>query len=124
VNAVDTGGGAEVDPAASGQRTLTPGTQTVRGVAVAATNRDDIETYSAAIGGGTVGVAVAAAVNVVNTETNAFISQGAQVNANQAGADAAQTVTVAAGNDFHHVALAAGRASARSAWRRASTSRC
>jgi len=31
---------------------------TVHGVAVTATNRDDIATYSAGIGGGTVGIAV------------------------------------------------------------------
>ena len=95
------------DPA-TGLRTLTPGTATCRGVAVTATNRDDIATYSVGIGGGTVGVAVAAAVNVVNADTQAYIGQDASVNADQTGATTNQSVLVAAGNDFHHVALAAG----------------
>ena len=39
-----------------------------KGVAIAATNKDNINTFSAAVAGGTVGVAVAASVNVINTE--------------------------------------------------------
>ena len=112
VQSVDTSSdehdGTTVDPKSTGQRTLTADQSTVRGVAIAATNRDDIETYSAAIGGGTVGVAVAAAVNVINTDTNAYIGEGASVNEDQSQADGHQSVTVAAVNDFHHVALAAG----------------
>ena len=56
----------------------------MRGVAVSATNRDNIETYSVGLAGGTVGVAVAAAVNVVNTDTHAYIGDGASVNVDQA----------------------------------------
>jgi hypothetical protein len=111
VNNIDTNGdqsGGTVSPASTGARTLTPVQATVRGVAVSATNRDDVKTFSAAIGGGTVGVAVAAAVNVVNTDTQAYIGDGASVNSDQSGANAAQTVSVSAGNDFHHLALAAG----------------
>ena len=110
VDAVDSDGdGADdQDPKLNGQRVLTAGNSTIRGVAVAATNQDDIETYSAAIGGGTVGVAVAAAVNVINTTTSAYIGNGAQVNVDQTDAASEQTVSVAAANDFHHVALAAG----------------
>ncbi len=110
VGSVDTNGsdyGGTQDPKV-GQRTLTAQQRTVQGVAIAATNRDDIETYSAAIAGGSVGVAVAAAVNVINTDTQAYIGNGASVNGDQSGANAAQSVTVAAVNDFHHVALAAG----------------
>ena len=101
-------GSTDANPATSGQRVLSPNQATVKGVAVAATSRDDIETYSAAIGGGTVGVAVAAAVNVINTDTQAYIGDGASVNFNQGTAGVGQSVTVAAGSDFHHVALAAG----------------
>src|SRR5205823_13209292 len=101
-------GTTDANPATTGQRTLTANQTTVQGVAISATNRDDIETYSAAIGGGTVGVAVAAAVNVIDTHTNAYIGAGAHVNDDQSGASGAQTVSVAAGSDFHHVALAAG----------------
>jgi len=104
----DDGSAAPADPAASGQRVLTADKPLVRGVAVAATNRDDIETYAGAIGGGTVGVAIAAAVNVINTDTHAYIASDAKVNDDQSSANAAQTVSVGAGSDFHHVALAAG----------------
>src|SRR6185436_17288740 len=110
IDSVDTNAdedGGTVDPKL-GQRTLNAGERTVQGVAIAATNQDDIETYAAAIGGGTVGVAVAAAVNVINTDTTAYVGDNASVNANQGGASGRQSVTVAAANDFHHVALAAG----------------
>ena len=112
VGDVDTNGddepGGMVDAGGAGNRSLTSTTANVRGVAVSATARDDIETYSAAVGGGTVGVAVAAAVNVVNIDTKAYISDSATVNFDRTGADAAQSVLVGAGSDFHHVALAAG----------------
>ncbi|UUZ48821.1 hypothetical protein LP420_40235 [Massilia sp. B-10] len=52
VSPVDTNGdeaNAPADPALSGNRTLLVQTNTVQGVAVSATNRDDIETYSAAL---------------------------------------------------------------------------
>jgi len=111
VDPVDTdgdSGGETTDPTANANRVLTPQTVTVRGVAVSATSRDDIGTYSVGLAGGTVGVAVAAAVNVVNTETTAYIGDGAQVNVDQSNANAAQSVLVGAGSDFHHVAVAAG----------------
>ena len=110
VDGVDTNddGSKDQDPSATGDRVLTPDQVTVRGVAVSATNRDDIETYSVGLAGGTVGVAVAAAVNVVTTHTNAYVGDGALVNVDQANASVAQSVLVSAGNDFHHVALAAG----------------
>ena len=72
VDTVDTDGDSgspTTDPTANGNRVLTPQAVKVHGVAVSATNTDEINTYSAAVGGGTVGVAVAAAVNVVNTDT-------------------------------------------------------
>ena len=63
VDAKDENGTAGTANPATGQRMLNPGTVMVRGVAISATNRDDIATYSVGIGGGTVGIAVAAAVN-------------------------------------------------------------
>jgi hypothetical protein len=114
VSAVDTNGdaaGGSADVAATGQRNLTLNTSTVRGVAISATSRDDIETYSAAVaGGGTVGVAVAAAVNVIDVQTHAYVGAGALVNSDPTDAAAEQTVAVGAGSDFSHVALAAGAA--------------
>jgi hypothetical protein len=104
-NGSDKAGGKNTIP---GQRNLTPNTVTVHGVAVSATSRDDIETYSAGIGGGTVGVAVAAAVNVMDIDTKAYVGAGASINSHTADAASGQSVAVGAGADFHHVALAAG----------------
>ena len=46
------------------------------------------------VGGGTVGVAVAAAVNVIDTDTNAYIAENATVNGNQAGAGSGRILQV------------------------------
>ena len=110
VNSVDfdNNAGDDASPATVGIRGATANKGLVRGVAVGATNHDDINTFSAAVAGGTVGVAVAAAVNVINTDTQAYVGSGAQVNGSAAGSNAAQSVSVAAANDFHHMALAAG----------------
>src|SRR5205823_1052571 len=67
---------------------------------------DDISTFTISIAGGTAGVAISAGVNVVNTHTTAFIGDNATVNADTAGANSAQSVHVAAGNDFTHLAVA------------------
>jgi hypothetical protein len=90
-----------------GQRTATPGTRSgFHGVAVTATNKDDIESLTISLAGGIAGVAISAAVNVVDTNTSAYIGAGAQVNADTSGAGALQSVHVAAGNDFYHLAVA------------------
>lgn len=83
---------------------------TVNGIAISATNSDDLETYSLAVGAGSVGVAVSGAVNVVTTDTRAFVTEDATVNQSLSGANGAQSVRIGAGNDFHHVAVTASAA--------------
>ena len=97
------------DGSFSGQRILTSGTGVrsgFRGLSVTAMNRDDIETFTISVAGGTAGVAISAGVNVVDTTTSATIGQDAKINEDLATANAAQSVHVAAGNDFYHMAVA------------------
>ena len=86
-----------------------------KGVAVTATNRDRIATWAVSGGGSaTVAVNVGGSVYVLNTNTKAYIDDGARINADkpgytnseQAGLD--QTVLVAAGNDFYHLGVDGG----------------
>lgn len=95
------------DPSLAGARNVaaetTPG---FRGVAVAATNQDEIHTFTISLAGGMVGVAVSAGVDVVHANTEAFIGNNASVNASDASAAAAQSVLVGAGSDFHHLSVA------------------
>ncbi len=96
------------DESLNGQRTL--GHETIngfRGIAVMATNRDDIEDYSFSLAGASgAAVAVSAGVNVVNANTRAFIGQEATMNEDTSTGHVDQSVHVAAGNDFQHVAFA------------------
>src|SRR5258706_11145901 len=71
-------------------------------------NSVDSAVFSSAVGGGTVGIAVAPAVNVLKAHTKGYTGNNAHVNSNPFTADGSQSVLVGAGNDFHHVALAAG----------------
>jgi len=89
---------------------LSPTKGSAQGVIVAATSNDDIESYSFGVaGGGTVAVAVAASINVVNATTTAYIADGADVDS------ANSDVTVVAANDFRHTAAAAAAAVAGTA---------
>ncbi|MCP4707532.1 MAG: hypothetical protein GY869_02815, partial [Planctomycetes bacterium] len=105
---VDGKGGDDLtDNSFSRQRTATPKPKySFRGVSVTATNKDDIEAFTVSIAGGTVGIAISAAVNVIETNTNAYIGDDAQVNDDTTGAYSNQSVNVAAGNDFYHLAVA------------------
>jgi hypothetical protein len=95
------------DGSFTGQRTVEPGErENFHGVAVTATNRDDIEVFTISLAGGVAGVAISAAVNVVNTTTQAYIGQNARVNEDTSGAGSSQSVHIAAGNDFYHLAVA------------------
>ncbi|MFV2069876.1 MAG: beta strand repeat-containing protein, partial [Pirellulales bacterium] len=101
------GGNDATDPSLTKQRTL--GLQTrnnFRGLAVTATNRDDLETYTISLSGGIAGIAISAGVNVVKADTIAYIGANATVNSNTSGASSSQSVHVAAGDDFYHFALA------------------
>jgi len=83
-----------------------------RGVAVSASSKDDVETmaFSVAVGG-SVGIAIGAAVNVVDITTTGAIGAGAEINQNITGsADSTQSVLVAAASDFGHVGVGAGAA--------------
>ncbi|MCP3913837.1 MAG: hypothetical protein GY713_23190, partial [Actinomycetia bacterium] len=108
MNADQQGGNDLSDNSLSGQRIANLGTRSsFRGVSVSATNRDDIETFTISLAGGTAGVAISAAVNVVDTATRAYIGANALVNSPPtAGTNGSQRVHVGAGNDFYHMAVA------------------
>ena len=78
-----------------------------RGVAVQASSSEDILNISAAGGGGQyAGVAGAVTVEVVNSDTTAYIGRQARVNQDDAGAAASQSVNVSAVNDARILAIA------------------
>ena len=94
-------------PGLKKQRVVTPEVQSgFHGLSVSATNRDDIEDYSVSLAGGTVAVAISAGVNVIENTTRAYVGQNAIVNQDTSTGNAAQSVLVAAGSDFAHVAFA------------------
>lgn len=88
------------DPSLSGRRTAglnqSPG---FHGVAVTATNRDEIRTLTISLAGGIVGVAVSAGVDIDNASTKAYVGDNANVNTGQ-------SVLIGAGDDFYHLAVA------------------
>ncbi|MEO1524778.1 MAG: NosD domain-containing protein [Planctomycetota bacterium] len=97
------------DESLEGQRVVTPVTDPMfHGLAVTATNRDDIESYTISAGFGTVGIAISAGVNVANITTHSGLGAGAVVNSDLTDANAEQSVRIASGSDFQHVAIAAG----------------
>ncbi len=97
------------DDSLKGARTTALGTQIgFRGVAVTATARDEIRTFTITFGAGAVGVGVSAGVDVVTADTEAYIAANAQVNASTLGANAAQSVLVGAGDDFYHLSVGIG----------------
>jgi len=92
----------------AGQRKANALAQTgFRGVAVTATNSDDVSSTGVAIGGA-IGAAVSltGSVQVVNATTLARIGKNAQVDT--LGTSANQSVLVGAGNDFRSLGVAAG----------------
>jgi hypothetical protein len=99
----DSVGGDQVTKDRSVERT----TGSVRGVVVTATNRDSVETFGIAGGGGTVGVGVTGTVSVNNATTSAFVASGAEVNADQSGADLGQNVLLSSADDYQHMTVVA-----------------
>jgi filamentous hemagglutinin family protein len=93
--------------ALSGQRIGTRGTATgFQGLAVTATNQDDVETISATgAAAGSAAITLAGDVNVITTTTTAEIANNAQINQGS-GAGSAQSVLVAAGNDHYQMGIA------------------
>src|SRR5262249_28772448 len=86
----------------------------VQGLAIGATSRDDVETFAVGFASsGTVSVLTAqiSASAVVSTnKTKAYVVDGAKVNEDLTGADANQTVFVAAGSEPHPNTGVAGAA--------------
>ncbi|HUJ88277.1 MAG TPA: LEPR-XLL domain-containing protein, partial [Burkholderiales bacterium] len=78
------------------------------GVAVAATNRDEIRTFTISFGAGSVGIGISAGVDVVNATTQAYIGDNATVNGITSGASGSQSVLVGAGDDFYHLSVGVG----------------
>ena len=101
------------DPGLSRERTATAAKNDgFRGVAVSASSKDDVESMSFSLAaGGTFGVGVAAAINVIDVDTTASIGLSAQINQNVTGsANGAQSVLIAAASDFNHVGIGVGAA--------------
>ena len=74
-----------------------------------AVNRDDIAAYSVGAGfAGTTAVQVSASVNVMHSTTQAYIADNARINRDDTGENAAQSVLVAAANDYQHLGVAGG----------------
>jgi hypothetical protein len=102
----DDGTNDRADQMMVGQRVATPATRSdFHGLSVTASNRDDIETLAVSIGGGEVGIALGAAVNLISTHTRAWIGEGAVVNEDLSTASPGQDVLVGAANDFYHMAV-------------------
>ncbi|HEY7816242.1 MAG TPA: carbohydrate-binding protein, partial [Nakamurella sp.] len=103
------------DATATSPATITAGSDTFRGVAVTATNSDDLSSVGVAMGfSGVAAVSLSGAINVMTVSTTAFIGSGTQVNcgnslctANVAGAGSDQSVRVAAASQFHQLGVAA-----------------
>ena len=94
------------DPALTGQHTATPGATAVRGLAVVATNRDNIAVlaFAGAAGYGA-GAAVSGAIVVVTATTIASVGALAQINPANAGADNGQSILVKAANDLFRLGI-------------------
>ncbi len=89
----------------SSDRTATPATTTMTGVAVSAVNQDDIEIVGGSGGAsGSVAVNISGAVNVVNNTTQAYVASGANVSANAN----SEAVLVAAGDDYSGLGISLG----------------
>ncbi|MHB8787319.1 MAG: leukotoxin LktA family filamentous adhesin [Thauera sp.] len=107
------GGSAALDAT----RTSSASASAHRGLAVTAVNRDDIKGFAVTgAAAGTAAVTLSGEVSVHQTDTRASIGSielaegashtGVQVNADNTGANAAQSVRVAAGNDSFHLGIA------------------
>ncbi|MEJ2723027.1 MAG: LEPR-XLL domain-containing protein [Deltaproteobacteria bacterium] len=108
----DNKGGNDLNPdtdTQTKQRMSVADPKTVKGVAVTAINKDDIETIGVSGGGaGTVAVNIGGSVNILSSNTSAFVASGAKVNKGtdtDADPTSDQSVLVAAGNDLYHMGI-------------------
>ncbi len=97
----------------TGTRSATPVSTGLQGLAVTASNRDKVESFSVTgAAGGSAAVTLGGNVAVLNTDTEASLGASAKINQQSIGqANAAQSVRLAAGSDQYHLGLA-GAASA------------
>jgi hypothetical protein len=101
------GSGNQSLSATTGNRQTSIGTMSgFSGVAVGATNQDEIRTFTVTLGAGGVAVAVSAGVDVVKATTQAYIGASANVSAGAL----AGAVMVGASDDFYHLSVGAGLA--------------
>ena len=97
-------------------RTATPTTTLMRGLAVTATNRDKLNSFSVTgAAGGALAVTIGGNVATLTTDTEAGIGESARINQNGAAANSGQSVRVAAGSDQFHLGLAGAAAGAGAA---------
>ena len=97
-------------------RTATPTTSLMRGLAVTATNRDKLNSFSVTgAAGGALAVTIGGNVATLTTATEAEIGESARINQNGTLANAGQSVRVAAGSDQFHLGLAGAAAGAGAA---------
>ncbi len=97
------------NPRFTGQRTATRDAKPMRGVAVTADNQDEISIFG--VDGGVAGssaVNITGAVDTLTNNTSATVATGTQINANTPGANADQSVVVAASNDTSYMGIAGG----------------
>ncbi|MBL8225533.1 MAG: leukotoxin LktA family filamentous adhesin [Chromatiales bacterium] len=95
------------------QRTAQLATGAIRGLAVTATSRDEVKAIAVAGGiAGTVAVTFGGAVGVLDSRVSARIEDGALINNDNTGANADQSVLVAAGHDLYHLGLGGAAAGA------------
>lgn len=88
-------------------RTTTGTTRSLRGLAVTAVNQDAIQGFAVTgAASGTASVTISGEVSVHSTDTKAWIGNNATVNDVNTGANAQQSVLVAAGNDSYHLGIA------------------
>ena len=101
------------DAGAIGPRQITATTSTFSGVAVTASNSDDLGSFGVGLGfSGAAAVTLAGSVNVDTVHTSAHIGSSAKVNCgatcadNVTGAGPSQSVRVAAENQFYELGIA------------------
>ena len=101
----DTSADAVNDPLLGGRRTVTRGIDPgFSGIAVTATNRDDIESLTVSLGAsGGVSVSVGGGVAVVDADTRARIGADAAATADNGGAAGAPSLRIAAASDTYRL---------------------
>mgnify|MGYP001791491610 CR=1 FL=1 len=88
------------------QRIAAAETTQIKGLAVTATNQDDLESYAiAGSGASAAAIAIAGNINVLTNETIARIEDGAKINSENEDASSEQSILVAAGSDLYHMGI-------------------